>query len=192
MAIRNFLLAQDIASKVLEAPNGKMALEILNSQTVDILILDMKMPDMNGYDTATAALKLYPKLKILVTTMYDHESLVLNFIKLGVGGYMLKSDENLPEAISMVMKGNFYYSKQLTQIIKTAQLLPESFKAISLSVQEKRLLELIADGMNSEEIAIEMALAKNTVESYRKALIKKVCVNNSSELVAYAHKTGLI
>jgi DNA-binding NarL/FixJ family response regulator len=192
MAVKYYLLGTQIAREVLEAANGVEALNLLQSNAIDILILDMKMPELNGFETAKRALSNYPRVKILVVTMFNEPALVLNFISLGVHGYMLKNDGKLDSAIEMVMDNKFYYSKELENTIKKAQVCVKKVQPISLNEKEKKIIQLISEGKNSEEIGLSLSLTKSTVESYRKDLIEKCQVNNSSELINYAHRTGLL
>lgn len=192
VAVKNYLLGLKLASAVLEAKNGNEVIEILAFQKVDLLILDMKMPELNGYEAAELALKANPSLKILIVTMYDEPSLIMNFIDLGISGYMLKSDSDLYGAVNAVMEGKFYYTKNLEDAIKKAQYSIDIPAPVTLTLKEKKILPLIAQGRSSEEMAELLSLKKNTIESYRKDLIEKFKVSNSSELVDYAHRTGLL
>jgi DNA-binding NarL/FixJ family response regulator len=192
IAVKNYLLGLKLAGTVIEAKNGHEVLEILNLRKVDLLILDMKMPELNGFEAAELALKKHPGLKILVVTMFNEPALIMNFIDIGISGYMLKSDSDLDWAVRTVMAGQFYYSKELEPTIKRAQFAVDKPVPVTLTHKEKKILPLIAQGKSSEEMAELLSLKKNTIESYRKDLIEKFKVSNSSELVDYAHRTGLL
>lgn len=192
VAVKNYLIGLKLAETVLEAKNGNEAIKILSGRHVDLLILDIKMPELNGYETARWALKNFPELKILVITMFDEPSLIENFIDLGVAGYMLKSDGDLESAVNTVMSGKFYYTKEIEEAIRNAQFSGDSLIPVTLTEKEKKLLPLIAQGRSSEEMAEMLSLKKNTIESYRKDLLEKFKVSNSNELINYAHRTGLL
>ena len=191
-AIKNLLLTTTLAESVHEASNGKEVLEILKESKVQLILLDVKMPVMDGFDTAVRVSKQFPSIKIVMLSTYDEESLIFNFIKIGISGYMLKNDDQLEEAIQTVMLGSFYFSKELKPIICKAQQTLKNIKPVQLSSREARLLPLLAKGKNSDEIARELSLTKHTVESYRKDLLAKFGVSNCTELVDYAHRTGLL
>ncbi|HMV08760.1 MAG TPA: response regulator transcription factor [Cyclobacteriaceae bacterium] len=192
IAVKRSLREFAITENILEAKDGKEVIAALLETHVDLLILDMKMPRLNGFETVEWAAKHRPKLKILIITMYDEPALIINFMRLGVSGYMHKSEGNLEEAVRDVLNGRFYYSKFLETTITQAQVAVENPAPVTLTAKEKRILPLIAEGRSSEEIAGILNLKKNTVESYRKDLIEKFKVKNSSELINFAHRTGLL
>lgn len=187
-AVKNYLLNLGIASQISEAGTGDEAIEILDSYEIDLAILDMRMPGKNGFQTAEWASANRPGVKILVATTYNEASLILNFINLGIAGYMLKSDAGLEEAIETVMTGGFYCTPGLMPSRTSAQ----GIRPVSVTEKEKKILELIALGKSSEEISFALSLTKNTIDSYRKDLLEKFQLSNSTQLIDYAHRTGLL
>lgn len=180
----------------IEANNGKELLENLGrlkKPIPDICLLEIKMPILNGYETLLQLKKYWPKMKVLILTMCDDEYSIIQTLKNGANGYVLKNDnlEELRNAIMAVFMSGHYYSGNISsRFIKTVQsnnsLLPD------LSERELQFLSLCCSEMTYKEIANSMSLSFHTIESYRDTLFEKLSVHTRSGLVMFAMNTGVL
>ncbi len=186
--VKNFQLAENI----FEADNGQAVLNLLAANPIHIVLMDMKMPDMDGLEATAAIKRLYPLAKVYIISLYDEEALIFNLIRMGISGYVLKDDTSIEEGITKCCRGDIYFSKKIESVYAKSLQKDAQSKPIKLTPREEKLLPLIARGKNSHEIAEELALSKFTVESYRKELLAKFNMSNSTALVDFAHRTGLL
>lgn len=179
---------------VLEAENGKRLLQVLSGKTCDVVLLDINMPVLNGYEAAKHILIRYPKTKVIVLTMNDSQGPVLQFMEMGVHGYLLKTCEpqEVEKAIYDVVDLDFY-NNQLT--IKALRLIASGKKAHtyeSLTEREIEIVRLICNEMTMAEMAEELSISLRTVENHRSSILKKLQAQNTVGIVKYAYETGLI
>ena len=175
-----------------QANNGKQVLEILKDQSVDVLLLDIEMPKMDGFDTILEIKKRAIDLKILVLTMHSSPQFVRNILRAGAHGYLPKDigKTTLLEAIDTVYRTGKYHSAETIKIIM--EDLRDDTHSTEISPREKEVVRLIADGHTTQEIADELYLSKHTIESHRKNILLKLGLKNSAGLVKYAIHSGLI
>jgi DNA-binding NarL/FixJ family response regulator len=155
----------------------------------DILLLDINMSDGNGIVFCAEIHKLYPKLKIIALTGHDEYSSVMLMLRNGASGYIVKSEAvgEVLEAIDAVTNGETYICRQMEQVIrKTTQT------TVSLTPREKQILQLVATGMKSQQIAAQLHLRLSTILSFRKKLNMKLNASNVIELIAHAREEGLM
>ncbi|MGJ5643371.1 response regulator [Formosa sp. S-31] len=201
--IKSLLEDQEGVHVINEASNGKEALQILKVSDPDILIVDIRMPEMNGIEVVAALKEQNHKVKTLVLSMHDSEEYVLNAINAGADGYLLKgsSKEEFMKALNMVASGGKYFSGDVSSIIVNnlkargteppvvQDTLAEQFK---LTKREKQILALVLDGKSNKEIAEDLNVSKRTAEVHRFNLMKKMEVKNLMELTKIASKYNLI
>jgi DNA-binding NarL/FixJ family response regulator len=192
LGIKFHLKTLQAAETIFEADNGQAVLNLLSLHPINIVIMDIKMPGMNGFETTSIIRRLHSNVKIYITSLYDEEALITNLIKMGISGYLLKDDPNQEQAIAAISKGEVFYSKRIESFYAKTLQKDYQQKPVKLTPREEKLLPLIAQGLNSQEIASELALSKFTVESYRKELLAKFELSNSTALVDFAHRTGLL
>ncbi|MEM6686121.1 MAG: response regulator transcription factor [Bacteroidota bacterium] len=176
-----------------EAEHGEEAIQLLETHTIDIAVLDINMPDMNGVSTAKVILEKFPDVKILMLTMHDEGTFIKELIDMGVLGYILKNrgKEEFVEAIETIYKGHEYLKGEvLTNYIATSKM-PEP-KLIHLTKRELQVLKLLAEDNSSKEIANILKIGTTTVETYRRNLIEKIGVKSSLGLVRYAIDNSLV
>jgi two-component system, NarL family, nitrate/nitrite response regulator NarL len=190
LGIKHEILKSTYVDAIFEAENGEEALKILSTSKIDLVLLDVKMPVLDGFDTAPIILEKHPHARVIMLSMFDDESLIINLIRMGIDGYILKNDSKLVHGLEQVLNGQFYISPAVEHMHHNAKQTTVSVKPIKMTPKEERLLPLLAKGKNSREIADALMLTKNTVESYRKELLAKFEVNNCIELVDFAHRTG--
>lgn len=181
---------------VAEASNGVEAIDFLkeNYKNIDVVIMDITMPELNGIDTTEIIMKLHPNLKVLALTMHSEETYILKMLKVGARGYVLKDTdkETLVKAVNTVAEGEKYYCAEIsTKLINTLIHGKEKVKT-ELSDREKQILALVASGKTNKEISKEVNLSARTVETHRYKITKKLKLKNTAELIKYAIKKELI
>ncbi len=190
--LRSLLSLEADFNVVGEALNGKMVLEGLKDQKVDVVLLDINMPVMDGIETAKLMREHYPDVKILILTMYNKPEFIRNILEAGASGYVLKNagKEELIDAIRKVEKGEDYFSLSVTKTMM------ESFKSgsdsnkVELTKRERGVLTLIAEGDKTSEIAEKLLISTHTVDTHRYNLLSKLNIKNTAGLVRYAIKNG--
>ncbi len=190
--LRNLLVREGF-DVVAEASDGHAAVRQARDLNVDIALLDIFMPLLNGLDTAREILKASPKTKVILLTMYKEEQYVLEALRVGVSGYVIKSQagEDLVQAIHEVSKGSVYLSPVVTGTVVKAYL--EGRGSLEpLTSRERAVLQLIAEGKTTKEIAQLLGLSVKTAESHRTNLMKKLDIHEIAGLVRYAIRLGLI
>lgn len=180
-----------------EADHGKHLLEkIQQVQVPDIVLLDISMPVMDGYETAEWLKNHFPKIKILALSMNDDELSIINMLKSGAKGYILKDAEpkELQAALVQLSNNGFYHSVFVSQVlinnIHNETKLKES--KVNLNDRELEFMQYIATELTYREIADKMCLSPRTIDGYRESLFEKLQVKNRVGLVIYAIKNGII
>ncbi|MEZ4935412.1 MAG: response regulator transcription factor [Saprospiraceae bacterium] len=177
------------------ANNGKQLLEIIKNKPVDLIILDIEMPEMNGVEVTEKLKTIYPELKILVLTMYNSPDFIANLLRHGVDGYILKNSRknDLLQAINSVVSGRPFYAPEVTEIMMDSFRQGQSNKEDTpeLTQREIEIVRLIAEEYTSREIGEKLFISFHTVERHRKNIIAKLGVKNVAGLVKYALKNGL-
>jgi DNA-binding NarL/FixJ family response regulator len=178
------------------AGDGEEVLRKLKSYYIDILLLDISMPKMNGIETAREIHQKYPGTKIIVLSMHNEKAFIQKMYQNNVYGYLLKtnSKEELLNAIRIVYRGEKYFSPELTLTLLENNMDKKANRIIKeqLSKREKEILILIANGQNNPGIAEELHLSIHTVNTHRKNILLKLGVNNTAGLVNYAMRMNLL
>lgn len=181
-----------------EAENGEKALEILKDQIVDIVVMDINMPIMDGI-TATKKIKeKYPDVKVLALTMSNDDLHIRQMIQAGASGYIMKSAgrKELKDAIDAIMEGKHYFSDEATESIMM-DLVKGKGKStdpdpIHITDRELEILELIVQEHTNQEIAEKLYISSRTVDAHRRNLLQKTGARNTAGLVKYAFQHNLI
>ena len=181
-----------------EASTGKEVLEISQKCPADVYILDVSMPELNGIDTAERLMQADPTCKIIILSIYDSRIFVEKAFRCGVRGYILKESatDEVIQGIQEVHRGRFFLSPVIAKYIVNgfiARMLHRdgSDKEAALTNREKEVLQLIAEGNSSKEIATKLNLYLNTVFVYRREIMRKLDIHKQAELVRYAIKEGI-
>ena len=181
---------------VAEAANGRELLARLEQakELPDVCIVDINMPEMNGYETAAAIRKNWPGIKILALSMYDTELNIIKMLRSGANGYILKDNdpEDLRIAITQVYKNGFYHSELVTGRMLHLLHDPEKKAVLDLSERELNFLKLCCTELTYKEIADQMFLSPRTIDGYREALFDKLKITSRTGLVIYAIKAGMV
>ncbi|MDH5398601.1 MAG: response regulator transcription factor [Cyclobacteriaceae bacterium] len=187
--LRQVLSLHESLEVVGEAQNGEEVLQFIENQAVDIVILDINMPVMDGITCARILKKDFPQIKIIILTMYAQKSFIEEIVKIGIDGCLLKSNtgKELKEAIDRVMGGKNYYD-----LIKTFRTDTEEIAQYKLSPREIEIIKLIAEGLKSADIADKLFISKHTVHTHRKNIMRKTGSDNTSQLIQFARTNNLI
>ncbi|MDR0941396.1 MAG: response regulator transcription factor [Bacteroidales bacterium] len=175
-----------------EASNGKDLLKKLETEQPDVILLDIAMPEMDGYETAKIILENNPQQHILIISASESEKYYNDFIALGIRGYILKnsSKHELLSAIQKVSSGESYFSQSLLlNIIKNKDA---QKRTNSLTRREKEVLQLICDGYSNGDISESLSISPRTVERHRANLLRKTQSPNSVKMVLSAIQKGLV
>ena len=177
-----------------EAENGEIFLELMKRAAPDIVLMDIKMPVMDGLEATDLALKLYPHLKIIVLSMFGDEEYLYSMVVKGIYGFLLKtvSMKNLERAIRMVYSGQQYFSPELNGMLAKKLRQFSTNDLPRFTVKEDEVLHLLCKGFSTDEMASELHISKRTVEGYRAKLLQKTNLNNTINLVIYAIRNKLV
>lgn len=194
--LRSLLEDIDDIRVVGEACNGQQAVDLCSRQAVDIVIMDINMPEMDGVQATRELLKKHPSVKILGLSMFNDREYISDILKAGARGYILKNTgkETLITAIHTLQSGGDYLGEEVSKtLLNSFMKNPSVGEAIEkLSDREKEVLECIATGLTTHEIADQLFISKNTVETHRKNLLYKLRARNTAELVNNAYRQRLI
>lgn len=181
---------------IIEAGNGKDLITKLQGavQLPDVCIVDVNMPEMNGYDTAAAIRKSWPEIRVLALSMYDTELNIIKMLRNGANGYVLKDSdpEDLRVAITKVYKDGFYYSELVTGRMLHILHDPDGKITTELNERELTFLGLCCTELTYKEIAEQMFLSPRTIDGYRENLFKKLDITTRTGLAMYAIKAGVV
>lgn len=188
------LLEQEGAEIVAEASNGFEALRLTKKENPDAVVLDMNIPLLNGIEVAREIEKLGGNTKVVMLTMFEDDASVLEAFRAGVKGYVLKtiSSSELVKALGEVEQGKYYLSPGIAETVVNAYLRQDEDSPGGLTCRERQVLQLVAEGNPSKEIARILNLEVKTVESHRSRLMRKLDTGNIAGLVRHAVRQGLI
>ena len=187
---------------VLEASNGKQLIAMLASAAVlpDVMLMDIKMPELDGIQTTAVVKQLYNKIKVLALSMFNEDKYIVDMMKAGASGYLLKNaePEEIIEAISTVHNKGFYFNEHLSVTLIKQLVGPGSYadaggqQQVDLNDREIEVLRLVCQEHSNQEIADKIFLSVRTVEGYRARLFEKTGSKNLVGLVIFAIKKGII
>lgn len=175
-----------------KAKNGKEVIPLLQNNTVDVAVLDINMPKMDGIELTNYIRKEHPEIKILILTMYKDVKFIKRVLELGAHGYILKnkSKEELIEAIKSVHYNGEYIGDEVKNALISSLRSKHVHGEIKFTRRELEVLKLIANGLSSPDISNKLNIAESTVNTHRKNLIRKTGVKNSKELMIFARDNG--
>lgn len=189
------LLIREGIDVVAEATDGREAVAQAKKERPDIAVLDIFMPLLNGLEAAREIRRSSPKVKTLLLTMYKDEQYILEALKAGVNGYVLKTQaaRDLVHAVQEVIDGNVYLSPEISGTVVSAYLGKGTASASSsLTVREREVLQLVAEGKSTKEVAQLLEISVKTADSHRTKLMKKLDIHEIAGLVRYAIRHGII
>ena len=181
-----------------EAIDGKEVLKIAEKKPVDVFLLDVEMPHLNGIETAERLLKNDPKAKIIILSIHDSRVFVQRALRCGVKGYILKESatDEVIQAIQEVFRGRFFLSPGISNFIVDGFLgkvgdAKDKSAGNGLTKREREILQLIGEGSTNKEIAQKLNLYLNTVHVHRRNLMQKLNIHKQADLIRYTIKEGI-
>lgn len=191
--IRTLVERQGVAV-VAEAADGLTLIEQARQHLPDLAIVDVSMPGLNGIDATRQMLAAVPTLAVVLLTMHDEELHVSAALRAGVRGYVLKTQaaDELMDAIRTVSIGGTYLSPKVSRMVVSAYVSGTDTAADPLTARERIVLQLIAEGKTTKDIAATLNLTVKTAESYRARLMEKLDIHDTAGLVRYAIRRGVI
>lgn len=183
----------DLAYKVYTAYSAEDAISSIRSYSIQMALVDARMPDMSGVDLMRFLQKNYPSLKFVAMTSFDETATLKELLTLKPNGILLKQSTgaiDIRDCIAQIMRGQTYYSADALSRLRNID--PLSFPTLSFGKREKEILSLLSKGKVTKEIAERLTLSPTTVEDYRKELLRKTETKNTPELIAYLHRNGLL
>jgi two-component system, NarL family, response regulator NreC len=177
-----------------EAANGQEAVRLAQALHPDVAVLDLAMPVMNGLEAAREILQTCPRTRVLLLTMHTGEHQVAAALKVGVRGYVVKTQavDELVHAIVDVARDEIYLSPAVSQFVVDAYLAGADRASDPLTPRERQVLQLVAEGRTSKEVATLMGLTVKSAESYRTRIMEKLDIHETAGLVRYAIRQGLV
>ncbi|MEP6674250.1 MAG: response regulator transcription factor [Ferruginibacter sp.] len=197
-SLANYINNLEDFKVLFDVDNGDELVKQINKHNIpDIVILDVNMPVMDGYQTAQWLKTHHPYIKVVILSMFNNETTVIRMLKLGVKGYLLKSaePEELQKALKDVYFKDFYYSEFITGKLLFAlneKAGPDDTAFKNFTEKELRFLEFASTDMSYQDIAAQMNLSRFTIDDYRNNLFDKCKVKSRVGLVVYAIKNNLI
>jgi DNA-binding NarL/FixJ family response regulator len=175
------------------ASDGKEVLSALRGREVDLVLMDINMPELDGIQTTKAIKKTHKNVKVLILSMHNKEGFIKNAIEVGADGYILKNTgkSELLLAIERIMSGNTYFSQAVTETLVNNMRVGRS-DGVTLTKREKDILELLSNGHTTAEIADKLVASQHTIETYRRNLLLKFSAKNVSEMIKISMKEGFI
>jgi DNA-binding NarL/FixJ family response regulator len=195
--LRALLQAEPDLKVVGEANQGRTAVEMVHSLSPDVVVMDLRMPDMNGIEATRQLAAASPDAKVIGLSANGDRQSVVEMLRAGAKGYVLKESafEELSQAIHMVMRNKIYLSPAITDLMvegwldRDGETLPSAFGA--LSAREREVLQLIAEGKATKEVAATLNVSVKTAETHRRNLMEKLRLDSVAELTKYAIREGI-
>lgn len=187
----------DEVGRIDDAENGKEALEKLDENHFDLILLDLEMPVLDGWETAKKVVSKFPEVKIIMISMHDSLQIISDLIEIGVHSYLLKNadPDEVHKAIVSVTNNDFYYnqlvSKALHKKVQKDGLNKGVARRADISPREIEILQLICQELTMKEIGEKLFVSEQTVHTHRKNLMKKTKAKNAVGLVKFAFQNGI-
>jgi len=195
--LRALLAKQKEIEVIAEADSGRGVIELCSQLHPDVVVIDISMPDLNGIDAARQITRQAPDIKVIALSMHSDKKYVKEMLAAGASGYLLKDAafEELGMAIATVLKNKTYLSPQITDTVVKDYVnenVPQnSIASTALSAREREVLQLIAEGKSTRDIAAKLYVSVKTIETHRKQIMAKLGLNSIAEITKYAIREGL-
>jgi DNA-binding NarL/FixJ family response regulator len=180
-----------------EASNGREALELIRTELPDLVLLDIAMKELGGLEALPRITKNFPSVRVIILSAHANEEYVIRALRSGAAGYMLKDAATLELelAINSVAQGKTYLSPSISGTVIDSYLKRvggESSPLEQLTARQREILQMVAEGKNTKEIASDLDISVKTVESHRLQLMERLNIHDVPGLVRYAIRTGLV
>jgi DNA-binding NarL/FixJ family response regulator len=197
--LKKCIANDDSLEVIIEADNGEELISAFEKTVPDVVIMDLKMPVMNGMEATQIIRKKFPAVKVLVVTMYEDDRFIIHLMEIGANGYLLKNAEpdEIRKSIYAVHENGYYFNDLvnkafLKKLVIKNNIKPSFNQNVEFSEREHEVLKLICEEKTAAEIAIETFLSPRSVEGIRQRLIEKVGVRNTAGLIMFAIKNGIV
>ncbi len=181
-----------------EARDGREAVEYAGKLKPDVLLLDIGMPNLNGLDAARQILATDPEARILILTVHDSEQTVREVLAVGARGFLLKSDagRELVAAVEALQQRRTFFTSRVAQMMLDGYLRPQDNSDPSgqcvLTPREREVIQLVAEGKSTKEVAMALSLSVKTAETHRTNLMRKLDLHSVAALTLYAVRNGIV
>jgi len=180
-----------------EARDGREAVESATKLKPDILLLDVGMPNLNGLDAARQILAIMPDARILILTIHDSEQVVREVLAAGARGFLLKSDagRDLLAAVEALQNRRTFFTQKVAQMMLDGYLRPHEIETSAqciLTPREREVIQLVAEGKTTKEVATALSLSIKTAETHRTNLMRKLNLHSVADLTLYAVRNGIV
>jgi DNA-binding NarL/FixJ family response regulator len=196
--LRDLLEKQPGWKVVAEATNGREAVEKAKLFKPDVSILDVSMPSLDGLEAARQIVQSGSQTKVLILTMHHSDPLIQQMLKAGVKGYVLKSDAatELVQAVDALRRNKTFFTSKVAQVFLDRKEKPAKQngeeKALRLTPRQREIVQLLAEGKSSKEVAVALGLSVKTAETHRANIMRKLDCHSVSEVVRYAIRNNII
>ncbi|MBW1981305.1 MAG: response regulator transcription factor [Deltaproteobacteria bacterium] len=195
--LRSLIEAHSGMEVVAEAENGRMAVQLAQEIKPDVVIMDISMPDLNGIEATRQMISFLPEVKVIALSMHSDKRFIYGMFEAGASAFLLKdcAFEELTLAINAAARGRCYVSpdvagKVIDDYLRRAPL-PRSAALVNLSAREREVLQLLAEGLPTKQIAFRLHVSVKTVETHRRRIMEKLGLHSIAELTKYAVREGL-
>lgn len=184
-----------------EARDGRETVEMASRLKPDVILLDIGMPNLNGLEAARQILAISPEAAILILTMHDTDHVVREVLRAGARGFLLKSDagRDLVAAVEALQQQRTYFTTRVSQMVLEGYLGRETYEDDSeydtdhlLTTREREVIQLLAEGKTSKEVAVTLNLSVKTAETHRTNLMRKLDLHSVADLTRYAVRNGIV
>jgi DNA-binding NarL/FixJ family response regulator len=182
-----------------EAKDGREAVDLCKELKPDLVLLDIGMPNLNGLDAARQILENNPLIRVLVLTIHDSDQVVRDVLAAGARGFLLKSDagRDLITAVEAMQRHRTFFTSQVAEIVLDGYLnsRPQAAPVVPrnrLTPREREVVQLLAEGKTSKEVAVALALSVKTAETHRTNIMRKLDLHSVADLTLYAVRNGII
>jgi len=183
-----------------EATNGRNAVAQVQELNPDVIVMDISMPDMNGLEAARQIKKIWPKVEIVMLSVHFSDQLVREIVDAGAKSYILKSDaeRDLVIAVEAVANHRSYFTTQVSEMVmdgfrrRDAAPTPQALKRERLTAREREIVQLLAEGRSSKQVATTLGISTKTAETHRANIMRKLEIHSVSDLVRYAVRNQII
>jgi DNA-binding NarL/FixJ family response regulator len=181
-----------------EASDGRTAVEMSRRLLPDIVVMDLSMPELNGFEAIRMILAKQPKVEVLALSMHESQQMVNEAINAGAHGYVLKSDagSDLVAAVEALRRHSYFFSARLGVSVKNLEQVADGGKRPkapgSLTAREREILQLLAEGCTNKLVASRLGISVKTAETHRYRIMRKLKMDSVTDVVRYAIRNGLI
>lgn len=191
--LRSLLARHDDMHVIAEAEDGRTAVQLAREMTPDVIVMDIAMPDLNGVEATRQIMEIDPAIKVVALSMQSDGPVVRQMFQAGSSGYLLKdcAFDELVKAIRTVLAGQVYLSPDIANVV-VRQISPLPPRMASpLTAKEREVLQLIAEGKSTKEVAAILSVSVKTIDTHRQHIMDKLDIHNIAELTRYAIREGL-